>query len=174
MFLVEQDSDIEMNDTQNNDDLLIAEAFSEYLKNKRLRHTAERDAIFEKICRTKGLFTLDTIGKQLEFDNFRVSRASIYNTIELLLDAKIVVRHQFTATNVQYELKCTAEDRHYTVCTSCGVIGEIKNEKISHHFSRYKIPKFTPEYYTLYFYGICSKCKYKRIKEMKQQKTTDK
>ncbi|MDR1381888.1 MAG: transcriptional repressor [Tannerella sp.] len=153
-----------MNYTRDNDDTIM-KLFSEYLKNKKLRHTAERDAIFERVCRTKSLFTLDTIWKQLENDNFHVSRASIYNTIELLLDAKIVVRHQFTATNVQYELKCVAEQHHHVVCTSCGDISEIKNGKINRFFSNYKISRFTSEYYTLYFYGICSKCKYKQNKK---------
>jgi Fur family ferric uptake transcriptional regulator len=163
-----------MNDTQNNNGFIV-EAFSEYLKDKRLRHTTERDAIFEKIYHTKCLFTLDTIWKQLEDDNFHVSRASIYNTIELLLDAKIVVRHQFTATNVQYELKCVAEQHHHVICISCGAISEIKNGKINGYFSGYKIPRFTSEYYTLYFYGICSKCKYRlQREEMKKQETTKK
>ncbi|MDR1097277.1 MAG: transcriptional repressor [Tannerella sp.] len=152
-----------MNDTFNNDDI-IRQSFSEYLKSRKLRHTAERNAIFTKICRTKNLFTLDTIWKQLEDDHFHVSRASIYNTIELLLDAKIVVRHQFTSTIIQYELKCMAEQHHHTICTSCGAVGEIKNDKINSHFSGYKIPKFASEYYTLYFYGICSKCKYKQTR----------
>jgi Fur family ferric uptake transcriptional regulator len=147
--------------------------FSEYLKNKKLRHTAERNAIFAKICRTKYLFTLDMIWKQLEQDNFHVSRASIYNTIELLLDAKIVVRHQFTSTIIQYELKYTAEQHHYSICTSCGAIREIKNEKTNNYFSNYKIPRFTSEYYTLYFYGICSKCKYKQMRQkMEKQEIT--
>ena len=160
-----------MNDTNYMNDN-VTKSFSDYLKNKRLRHTAERNAIFAKIYRTKTLFTLDTIWKQLEDENFHVSRASIYNTIELLLDAKIVVRHQFTSTIIQYELKCIAEQRHYTVCTSCGAVNAIKNGTINSHFSQYKIPRFTSEYYTLYFYGICSKCKYKQMREeMKKQET---
>lgn len=170
MFFTKQDFDIEMNCTHTINES-ITKLFSEYLKNKKLRHTAERDAIFAKICETRCLFTLDTIWKQLEDNNFHVSRASIYNTIELLLDAKIVVRHQFTSTIIQYELKCVAEQYHYVICTSCGAVRMIENEKINNHFSGYKIPRFTSEYYTLYFYGICSKCKYKQIrKEMKNNK----
>ena len=83
----------------------LLKSFSDYLKNKKLRNTAERDAIFSIVCHTKDPFTLEMIGQRLEETNFRVSRASVYNTMELLLDAKIVVRHQFTGTNVQYELK---------------------------------------------------------------------
>jgi Fur family ferric uptake transcriptional regulator len=139
----------------------MEDAFAEYLKGKKRKHTAERDAIFDKIRQTTELFSLDSIWKQLDDDNFRVSRASIYNTIELLLDAKIVVRHLFSPANVQYELKCFAEQHHYTICTTCGAVGVVENGKLNRHFSRCKIPRFTSEYYTLYFYGICSKCKYK-------------
>lgn len=158
-----------MNYTYNNDDIL-RKSFSEYLKSKKLRQTTERDAIFAKICQTKNLFTPDTIWKQLEDDHFHVSRASIYNTIVLLLDAKIVVRHQFSSTIIQYELKCIAEQHHYTICTSCNVVSEIKNDKINNHFSGYKISKFASEYYTLYFYGICSKCKYKQMHNIMKTK----
>jgi Fur family ferric uptake transcriptional regulator len=80
----------------------------------------------------------------------------------LLLDANIVVRLSFTSTNVQYRLKCIAEQRHYTICTSCGTVNEIKNNKINNCFSGFKTPKFTAEYHTLYFYGICSRCKYRQ------------
>jgi Fur family ferric uptake transcriptional regulator len=165
-----------MSSKQNSSDELKA-SFSEYLKNNKLRNTLERDAIFDIIRMTKEPFSLDSVLKELEESNFRVSRASIYNTIELLMNAKIVVRHQFTYTNVLYELKHIADNHHYTICTNCGNVGKIKNEKINSFFSGYKIPKFDTEYYSMYFYGICSKCKYrlireeiKRNKESKKQK----
>jgi Fur family ferric uptake transcriptional regulator len=139
--------------------------FSEYLKNNKLRNTAERNAIFLKICNTKCLFTLEMIWQQLEDENFHVSRASIYNTVELLLGLKIVVRLQFAYTQVFYELKHLSDGHHYMICTSCGMAQSIKNEKLCDVLSRYKLPKFTSEYYSLYFYGICSKCKYKKVRE---------
>jgi Fur family ferric uptake transcriptional regulator len=140
-------------------------SFSEYLKNNKLRNTMERDAIFDIICKTKEPFTLDSVLKELEDRKFRVSKASIYNTIELLLNAKIVVRHQFTYANVLYELKYIADNYHYTICTYCGSVGKIRNDKLNNVFSGYKISKFDSEYYSLYFYGICSKCKYRLIRE---------
>jgi len=143
----------------------LLKTFSNYLKSKNLRHTAERTAIFDKICKTKGFFSPDTILQQLEDENFHVSRASIYNTTELLLDAQIVVRHQFTSSIIQYELKCIAERYHYSVCTQCGSVSRIKNEHLNNNFINYKIPKFTSQYYALYIYGICSKCKYKLMRE---------
>jgi Fur family ferric uptake transcriptional regulator len=139
--------------------------FSEYLKNNKLRNTAERNAIFSKICNTKNLFTPEMIWQQLEDENFHVSRASVYNTIELLLNSEIVVRHQFVYTQVFYELKRLSDGHHYVICTNCGKVQGIKNEKLNNTLSGYKIPKFTLGYYSLYFYGMCSKCKYKMIRE---------
>jgi len=143
----------------------LQKIFSEYLKNKNLRHTVERDAIFCKVCGTTELFTMDMIWQQLENENFHVSRASIYNTIELLIDAKIVVRHSFSYTNVLYELKHIADEHHYMVCTNCGAVRTVENEKFNNILAGFKIPKFTPEYYKLNIYGLCSKCKYKQMRE---------
>ena len=143
--------------------------FSEYLKNKKLRNTAERNAIVSMICQTKEPFSLEKIRQQLEDINFHVSRASVYNTIELLLDANIVVRHQFTSTIIQYELKYIAEQYHHAICTRCGTVRKIKNDKLRRVLSDYKIQKFTMEYYSVLYYGICSKCKFRIAQKERQE-----
>ena len=142
--------------------------FSNHLKNKKLRNTAERNAILKSVCQTKGLFTLEMIWQGLEDSNFHVSRASVYNTMELLLDANIVIRHQFAGTIVKYELKYIYEQYHFIICTRCNNTQKIKNEKLKRIFSDFKIPKFTVEHYSLQFYGICSKCKYRIAQEEKK------
>ena len=162
-----------MDSTNANTDLL--KSFSEYLKDKKLRNTTEREAIFSIVRQKKDPFTLEVIGQQLESENFRVSRASVYNTMELLLDAKIVVRHQFIGANVQYELKHIADQHNHVICTYCGTVRKIKNDKMNGFIADYKIPKFTTEYYSLFFYGVCSKCKYRITQEtIKANKKTKK
>ena len=149
--------------TNQNDDLQLL--FSEYLKNKKLRNTAERNAIFTTICQAKDPFTPEMIRKQLEDSNFLVSRASVYNTIELLLDANIVVRLQFAGAISLYELKYIAEQYNYAKCTHCGTIRKIKNDKQKSLYKDLKIPKFMVEHCSLQIYGICSKCKFRLQKE---------
>ena len=156
-----------MDSTANQGDTLQV-LFFNYLKNKNLRNTAERTAIFASVSQTRDPFTLDSIRQQLDDVNFHVSRASIYNTIELLLDANIVIRHQFTNSVVQYELKYIAEQHNYVICTQCGTISKIKNEKLKKLFASYKIPKFTLDHYSLQFYGICSKCKFRLAQQEKK------
>jgi Fur family ferric uptake transcriptional regulator len=160
-----------MNSIQTDKDGL-KKTFSEYLKNRKLRHTAERDAIFKKVALAKEPFTLDTVHKQLEEENFHVSRASIYNTMELLLDAKIVVRRRFENGVVQYELRIAADEQVYLICTECNKVRKYRDESLDEFFKRYKTPKFYPEYFSLYFYGVCSRCKYCVNKDKKTKKKT--
>ena len=157
-----------MDSIDNNADTLL-NLFSNYLKNKKLRFTIERSAIFTAVSKTKEPFTLKMIRQQLEDINFRVSRASVYNTMELLIDANIVVRHQFTSVIVQYELKCIAEQFSYAICTHCGTVRKVKNDKFKRLLSDYKIPKFTLDHYVVQFCGTCSKCKFRLAQQAKHK-----
>jgi len=139
----------------------IEEAFTRYLMEKSLRKTTERFMILEHICQLKGHFDVEMLRLRLEEHNFHVSRASIYNTIELLMDARLVVRHQFSSKLVQYELKALAITHHHVICSYCEAIKEIKHDKISKDIANLKITKFTYEYHSLYVYGMCSKCKFR-------------
>jgi Fur family ferric uptake transcriptional regulator len=153
---------------------LLKKAFSDYLKNRKLRHTAERDAIFRKVAIAKEPFTLDQLHQQLEDENFHVSRASVYNTMELLLDAKIVVRKLFENAVVQYELKDAVNEQVYLICTECNKVRKYRDENLDEFFKRYRTPKFYPEYFSLYFYGVCSRCKYcAGNKEVKPKQLTN-
>jgi Fur family ferric uptake transcriptional regulator len=145
----------------------IGRIFNEYLTEHGLRKTTERKTILEHICRIQGHFDVDTLYDQLESDNFHVSKASIYNTIELLMNACLVVRHQFSTQTVRYELKSAAMGHHHVICSYCGAVREVKNDRITRLMKDFKIAKFTQEYYSVYVYGICSKCKFRLMNSKK-------
>ena len=115
--------------------------FSRYLIEKGMRKTTERFMILDHICRIQGHFDVEMLHKQLDDDHFHVSRASIYNTIETLMDAHIVIRHQFTAQLVQYELHDAAATHHHAICSYCGAVKEIKDERLSDGVSRLRTPR---------------------------------
>jgi len=147
----------------------IKEAFTHYLIKKSFRKTTERYMILEHICQIQGHFDVEMLRQRLEEHNFHVSRASIYNTIELLMDAGLVVRYQFSSQLVQYELKALSSTHHHVICNYCGAIREIKNDRISKEIANQRITKFTYEYHTLFIYGMCSKCKF-RLNHQKREK----
>jgi Fur family ferric uptake transcriptional regulator len=147
----------------------ICEAFTQYLTEKSLRKSTVRYMILEHICHIRGHFDVEMLLQQLDEHHFRVSRASIYNIIELLMDAGLIIRHQFSSQLVQYELKFVAATHHHAVCTYCGAVREFKNDKTSKEIANHKIIKFAYEYHAVYVYGICSKCKF-RLNLQKRKK----
>ena len=147
----------------------IKEAFTQYLEKKTLRKTTERYTILEHICQIRGHFDVEMLRQRLEEHNFHVSRASIYNTIELLMDAGLVVRHQFSSQLVQYELKILASMHHHAICNYCGAVKEFKNDRISKDITNQRITKFTYAYHSLYLYGMCSKCKFRLTNQQKKK-----
>ena len=103
----------------------IRALFTEYLTEKKLRKTEERYAIFKEICAFPGHFDVCMLSDRLEQDNFHVSKATLYNTLDVLVDAGLVVRHQITVQSVQYELRIYADTHLHLVCTRCWAIREL-------------------------------------------------
>lgn len=148
----------------------MRQSFTDYMSLKRLRKTEERYAIFECICRSSGHFDVNTLGEKLEETNFHVSKATLYNTLEMLREAGLIVRHQLAAQTVQYELRALAETHLHLICTKCGAIREMKDSTLKKEVGKLRISRFKPEFHALYVYGICSKCTFK----MRIQKDKDK
>ena len=91
----------------------------------------------------------------------------LYNTLDVLVDAGLVVRHQITVQSVQYELRIYADTHLHLVCTRCGTMRELRNSALKADMRNLKVSRFTPEYYCLYIYGLCSKCKFKQQRSVK-------
>ena len=81
----------------------VNKIFTDYLQQHNLRKTPERFAILDEIYSTNGHFDIDSLYNRMKNHKYRVSRATLYNTIELLLDCELVIKHQFGHNCAQYE-----------------------------------------------------------------------
>ena len=149
-----------------------------YLEVNNHRKTPERYTILKAIYKTEGHFTLDELGERLVKDyNFPVSRATLYNTLNLFLQLRLVVRHRFQNSTV-YEACYDNMSHSHQICTECGKVTELKTLLISQAIEDTHLKRFRKEGYTLYIYGVCSTCQAKLTKKKKQQaknsKKTDK
>ncbi|MDH6314217.1 Fur family ferric uptake transcriptional regulator [Parabacteroides sp. PFB2-10] len=146
----------------------LKQQFTDYLVDKKMRRTEERYTILKHISEIEGHFDMVSLHEQLDTNNFHVSLATLYNNVDHFIQAGLVVRHHISPQIVQYELRIHAETHQHLVCTHCGDVREIRNKTLRADIKNLKLRRFTPEYASLYIYGICSKCTF-RIRQEKRK-----
>ena len=131
--------------------------FEQYLQNKGFRKTQERFAILDAIYSIDGHFTLEELMDIMNASKFHVSRATLYNTMDLLADAHLVIRHKFD-NSAQYEKSFNMTTHFHRICMSCGCVTEVRDEKLRRVIESAHSRGFTIAHTSLYMYGMCSKC----------------
>lgn len=136
----------------------VKEIFTSYLETRHLRKTPERYRVLEEIYLKKSHFDVEHLYESLKVKGNHISRATVYNTLDLLEECDLVVKHQFGKNIAQYERAYGFKQHDHLICMDCHKVIEFCDPRIQRIQNTVgNLLEFNVLDHSLMLYGTCTK-----------------
>ena len=136
--------------------------FQDFLARQGQKLTNERTALVREIFSTHYHFEADELLFKMKQKRVKISRATIYRTLELLVKSGMVRRVHLGEDHYHYEHVSGDSHHDHLVCTTCGSVIEFNDPKLEQRQREIcERKKFTPTFHNLQILGVCDSCRRK-------------
>ena len=133
--------------------------FKEALKKEGLKYTPQRTAVLEEIIKDKGHRESEEIYLALKKRGQHVSRATVYRTMDILVNNGFARKMNLGDGRARYESKVNSPHHDHLVCMDCGLIVEFMDQKIEDLQDEIAIQyEFQLKRHIHQLFGLCKKC----------------
>lgn len=136
--------------------------FQHFLQEQGLKLTAERTALVREIFSIHYHFEADELLFKMKEKSVKISRATVYRTLELLVKSGMVRRVHLGEDHYHYEHVTGNSHHDHLICTTCGGVIEFHDELLEQRQREIcEKKKFTPTFHNLQILGVCDSCRRK-------------
>ncbi len=135
------------------------QAFTEFLEKKSLKLTSQRRTILYQAMEASGHFSAEKLLELSKKKDSTISKATVYRTLALLKDSRILEEQDFGDGRKIYERAQGRKHHDHFVCIRCGDILEFENDRIEDLQNEEARKKhFKLVYHSLKLFGFCKSC----------------
>ena len=140
----------------------------DYLKEKGLRLTHQRENIIKHFCDKNKHYTVEELYEEMKKEMPGIGFATVYRTLQLLVAAGFALERRFKDDVTRFEPLHKNDHHDHMICIECGRIIEFENKKLERLKDGVaKKHNFYILLHKLELYGYCEKCRNKKIKGKK-------
>lgn len=147
--------------------LALRDRFRRYLQDHHLPVTRQRDAIAEIVFGSDDHLSVEAIERRLKERGERVGTATVYRTLDVLVESGFVRAHDFGEGFKRYEAVPSQTHHEHLICLRCGKVVEFGNERLER-----MLPIIADEHafqhqrHRVEIYGICRDCRQPELRAL--------